>query len=110
MPFIVSFQQTPGGSEFAMIPNAGKYVQDFAIRGVRVANTIRREKRQAQALRQTHRRLIAMLFRWIEMTLQFDIDIAPPENSRQLLDCPASLFVPSSRKRTRQYSFFPARQ
>jgi hypothetical protein len=83
MALVVSFKQPAGRFEFAVIPDAGEHVQNFALGDGRVANAIRGEKRQAQRFAKPHRRLIATLFNNIAVSLQFDINILSAEYGRQ---------------------------
>jgi hypothetical protein len=47
MALIVSFKQPTRGFEPAMIPNAGKHIQNFSLSGSCIADPVRREERQA---------------------------------------------------------------
>ena len=83
MAFVVAFQQSSGCFQFAVMPQTGEYIEDFAVPLHCVPHAVCGEQMQMQRFRQAHRCLIAMLFYQIEMTLQFDINIFWPEERRK---------------------------
>src|SRR5207302_3283236 len=83
MALVVSFKQPAGRFEFAVIPDAGEHIQNFALSGSCVADPIRGEERQAQRFAKPHRRLIAALFNNVTVSLQFDINILSAKYGRQ---------------------------
>ena len=80
-----------------VIPNAGKYVQQFALVRRRVANSVRRQQRQRQFACDFHRRLIARFFLATIMPLQLHINIFTPKQIAQLPHAFGSLRNPTAR-------------
>src|SRR5258707_12643423 len=108
MALVVSFEKPPRGFEFAVIPNAGEDVQNFALGSASVAHAVRCEKWKTQRFGETHRRLVAALFDRITVPLHFDIDVLFPEESLQLLNVLARFAVTLARKRSGQQAFLTA--
>ncbi len=110
MTLVVSFEKPSGCFELAVVSNAGKDVQNFALGGARVTGAVRCKKRQIQRFSKPNRCLVATLFDRIAVPLDFDIDILFSEDSRQLFNILARFVVTFIGKRSRQHAFFAARQ
>ena len=73
-------------------------------------DAIRRQERQSQPPRDFNRRLIPRFLIAMQMSLQLDIYIVPPENFAELPHAFDSGFHSAAAQRMRQRTFFAARQ
>ena len=82
--FAVAGEQAPGIGEHAVMAQAGEDIEDFALRGQRVANAIGGEQWKMQTAREFDGNLVAAFFFDGEVALQFDVNIVAAENCAKL--------------------------
>ena len=105
MALTVKREQAAGMIEIGVVANRGKEIQDFAVICRGIANAVRREHRQAAAMRDTNRSLIAPLFLALMMALKLDVDIIRPEDADQPFDRLAASFFTAAHQSSSQRAF-----
>src|ERR1700733_2557202 len=110
MPLGIAGQQAPGIRKIAMMTNARKHIEQFALLRLRVRSAIGRQQRQRQFPGNLNRRLIPRLFLAAVMPLQFDINAVTSKTFAKPLNCLRSEPNSTFRKRVGERPLFPTRQ
>src|SRR6266566_1766385 len=105
---IVSLQKPSRRFELAVVANAGKHIEDFAVLEMSVTHSVGRKERQMQALRKAHGSLVSRFFGRIEMALNLYINVPFSKNRKKPFYVPSGLFRSSVGERRCQNSFFAA--
>ena len=107
-PRSIERQQPPCLVEWRVVPNAGQYIQKLAVLLRRVADSTRRNHRQATRCGQPQQCLVASLFVPLPVPLQFDIKIAMPVDRSQPVN--NRMRLSALRKRRGQWPFIASGQ
>src|SRR5208282_897793 len=100
----------PGGCQRAVMANCSEGITQFASFRGRVADSIGGQQRKIQRAGNSNRGTVAGFFFTLEMTLQFDIDVARPKDCDQLIDAPPGFFDATLPQSSRQRPFHAARE
>src|SRR3984957_2886361 len=110
MSFVIASQQTAGVRKIAMVADARKHIEQFALLRLRIRSAIRREQRQRQPPRDFNRSLISRFFFAAKMPLQFDINAVAPKTFAKPLNRLRSEPDSTFRQRIGERPLLPTRQ
>jgi len=93
--FGVASEQTSGGGKRAVVANGSEGIAKFATLRDGVADTVGRQQWKIQGTGESDGGAIARFFLALEMTLQFDVDVARAEDADELIDLASSFLDPT---------------